>query len=188
MSIAISYTENRQISRVLKVRREKEMAFFEKVGETLAARSRDVADKAREMAEVNRLNGQLHTQRSTEEKIYMEIGRMIYENREDWQSVDIADQLERLDSVQEEIAHLQKEILRVKGLRRCGNCGAEIDRNVSFCPKCGLAMEALREEEEAPGEGAQEDVEETEAGRCPGCNQEIEPGAVFCPFCGMKLK
>ena len=55
------------------------MAFFEKVGGNLAAKSRNVADKAKEMAEVNRLNGQIHSQKSMAEKIYVEIGRLIYE-------------------------------------------------------------------------------------------------------------
>ena len=50
--------------------RKRAMAFLDKVGETLAAKSRDVADKAKEMAEVNRLNGQIHTQKNKAEKIY----------------------------------------------------------------------------------------------------------------------
>ncbi len=167
------------------------MAFFEKVGGTLAAKSRNVADKAKEMAEVNRLNGQIHSQKSMAEKIYVEIGRLIYENREDWQSVNVSGQLERLDGIQEEIVRLQTEILWVKGVRQCENCGAEIDRNVSFCPKCGCAVKALKEEAGEVQEGGteQESVESESAVMCcPGCNQEIEPGTVFCPFCGVKLK
>jgi len=184
------------IKRVGEQERDMSMAFFEKVGGTLAAKSRDVADKAREMAEVNRLNGQIHSQESMAEKIYVEIGKLVYQNREDWQSMDVNSQLERLDAIGEEIARLQKEILWVKGIRKCENCGAEIDRNVSFCPKCGCAVKALKEDaEEVRDEGAVQEgagegsaKEEPAVVCCPGCNQEIEPGTVFCPFCGVKLK
>ena len=94
------------------------MAFLEKVGGTLAAKGRDVADKAKEMAEVNRLNGQIHSQTNTAEKIYAEIGKMVCEHRENWGQVDVTEQLEQLDSIQAEIARLQEEILRVKGIRK----------------------------------------------------------------------
>lgn len=102
------------------------MAFLDKVGETLAAKSRDVADKAKEMAEVNRLNGQIHTQKNKAEKIYAEIGKVVYEKREDWGQLDISGRTEELDSIQAEIQRLKEEILRVKGMRECVNCGTEV--------------------------------------------------------------
>ena len=128
------------------------MAFFEKVGGTLAAKGRDVADKAKEMAEVNRLNGQIHSQTNTEEKIYAEIGKMVCEHRENWGQVDVTEQLEQLDSIQAEIARLQEEILRVKGIRKCENCGAAIDMRLSYCPECGVTIAAETSETEAEGQ------------------------------------
>lgn len=168
------------------------MAFLEKIGGTLAAKGKDVADKAREMAEVNRLNGQISSQKNTAEKIYAEIGRMVYENRENWRNMDVSEPLERLDSIQTEIMRLQGEILRVKGVCRCGSCGAEIDGNVTFCPKCGFAMEVSGEEAEAGQSqenqhGQENRSEGPEVVICSGCNKEMEPGMIFCPFCGMKL-
>ena len=169
------------------------MAFLEKVSETLAAKGRDVADKAKEMAEVNRLNVQINSQKNTAEKIYAEIGRMVFENREDWKNLDVSGQLEQLDSIQTEITRLQEELYRVKGVRRCGSCGAEIDRDVAFCPKCGSVVEAPEEEAEdsQPQENQQEQEiiqEEPVVVICPGCHKEMEPGMIFCPFCGVKLK
>lgn len=176
----------------VKQERNKVMAFFDKIGETLAAKGKDVADKAREMAEVNRLNGQINSQKSMAEKIYTEIGRMVCENRENWRNMDVSEPLERLDSIQTEIVRLQEEILRVKGVCRCGSCGAEIDGNVTFCPKCGFAMDVSGEEPEAgqsqeSQQGQENRSEGPEAVICSGCHKEIEPGMMFCPFCGMKL-
>ena len=135
------------------------MAFFEKVGGTLAAKGRDVADKAKEMAEVNRLNGQIHSQTNTAEKIYAEIGKMVCEHRKNWGQVDVTEQLERLDSIQAEIARLQEEILRVKGIRKCENCGAAIDMRLSYCPECGVTIAAETSETEAEGQQGLEELQ-----------------------------
>lgn len=168
------------------------MAFLEKIGGTLTAKGKDMADKAREIAEVSRLNGQITSQKNTEEKIYAEIGRMVYENRDNWRNLDVSEQLERIDSIQTEIGLLQEELLRVKGVHICGSCGAEIDRNMAFCPKCGFAMEMSGKETEAGQSQENQQVQETvsegpEVVICPGCHKEMEPGKMFCPFCGRKL-
>lgn len=169
------------------------MAFFEKVSETLAAKGRDVADRAKEMAEVNRLNMQISSQKNMAEKIYTEIGKMVFENRENWKDIDVSGQLEQLDSIQTQITWLQEEVLRVKGVRRCENCGSEIDKDVAFCPKCGSVVEVTEEEAEESqsqeNQQVQESVQEEPAVViCPGCHKEMEPGMIFCPFCGVKLK
>lgn len=163
------------------------MAFFEKVGETLAAKGKNVADKAKEMAEMNRLNGLIHSQKNMIEKTYREIGEIVYENRAERDAVDLNSQIEQLDALWKETRRLQREILKVKGLQQCENCGAEIDRNVAFCPKCG-AQVVTREEAQEVEDGEQAgETGEPGAARCPGCGKDIEPEAVFCPFCGIRL-
>lgn len=175
------------------------MAFLEKVGGTLAAKSRDVADKAKEMAEVNRLNGQIHSQKKIAEKVYAEVGRMVYENREEWSSIDVSSQMEQLDSIQEEIIRLQGEILRVRGARKCENCGAEIDMRMPCCPECGavIATEVSGEElkgnqDTEQGREGQQDREQSqeyhEDTLCQGCHKKLEPEMQFCPYCGRKQK
>lgn len=174
------------------------MAFLEKMGETLAAKGRDVADKAKEAAEVNHLKGQVNSQKNLAEKIYVDIGKTIYEHREDWSSVNVSPQMEQLDSIQAEIGRLQEKIMRVKGIRRCEACGAEIAKNASSCPKCGSAVTVAEEEVEAEKEGSPaQDAQKTQDAQqvqerltdrlCPGCHRKMEPGMVFCPFCGTRI-
>lgn len=160
------------------------MAFWEKMGETLTVKGKDMADKARELAEVNRLNTQISVQKNTIENLYKEIGQLVYENRENWKAVDISAQIEQIDSAQENVEELQKDILRARGVKRCENCGAEIDRSVAFCPKCGIAMPADEAEQEVE---VQQMQQEQTVSMCPGCNKEIEPNIAFCPFCGIQL-
>lgn len=155
------------------------MAFFENLGGTLAAKGKDVAEKAKEIAEINRLNGQIHTQEHMEEKIYIELGKAVSGHREDLGSMNVSAQLAELDSVQAEIARLREELLRVKGIRRCAGCGAQISEDAAFCPSCGCA---------APGEEEASKQEAPAGTECPGCHREVEPDAVLCPFCGIKLQ
>lgn len=163
------------------------MAFFEKVGGTLAAKGKNVADKAKEVAEINRLNGLIHSQKNMIEKTYREIGEIVYENRADRDAVDLSSQIEQLDALWKETRRLQREILKVKGLQQCENCGAEIDRDVAFCPKCGSAVVMREEAQEVPNEETAGESAASGAARCPGCGRDIEQGAAFCPFCGIRL-
>ncbi len=132
------------------------MAFLDKVSGTLAARSREMAGKAKELAELNRLNGQIHAQQNKADKIYMEIGKVVYENRADWENIDINARLELLDSIWKEISDLEKEALKVRGVQLCESCGMEIGRGVSFCPKCGVVVNT-EEEEFGPQDAPEED-------------------------------
>ncbi len=74
-----------------------------------------MAGKAKELAELNRLNGQIHAQQNKADKIYMEIGKVVYENRADWENIDINARLELLDSIWKEISDLERH-------SKCGGC------------------------------------------------------------------
>lgn len=125
------------------------MAFFEKMGESIASKSKDVAKKAKELAEVTSLNSQISTQKDTINKIHKEIGDLVCENRETWTGLDLSDQFARIDAANVEIERLQQEIYRVKDIKLCANCGGEMARNVAFCPSCGTPAPVV---EDAPAE------------------------------------
>lgn len=56
------------------------MDFFEKVGETITTAGREAADKAKAVAEIAGLKGQIHTCDEIMQKNYREIGKLYYEN------------------------------------------------------------------------------------------------------------
>lgn len=122
------------------------MGFFDKMGETISSKSKDVAKKAKEMAEVTGLNGQIGTQKDVIYKVRKEIGDLVCDNRETWKELNLDDQFARLDAATAEIERLQGEIRRVKGIKLCESCGAEIEREAAFCPKCGAAAPVVEEE------------------------------------------
>lgn len=109
------------------------MDFFN----SLANKSKDVAGKAKMLAEVTGLNSQVGSKEAEVKIAYAEIGKLIYENKAAWKDVDLSELIGKIDGIEAEIAKLKEEIRTAKGVKLCTNCGEEIDIEVAFCPKCG---------------------------------------------------
>ena len=58
------------------------MEFFNKVGSSISNKSKNVARKAKELAEISSLNNQINAQEDIINKICLEIGKTVYEKRE----------------------------------------------------------------------------------------------------------
>lgn len=129
------------------------MAFFD----ALASKSKDVAEKAKKLAEVANLNSQISSKESEIKNVYREMGQVIYENKETWKDVDLSEKIGKIEGLEAEIGALKAEILIVKGVKICTQCGGEIESDVAFCPKCGA--KAPQPEAAEPAE----DVVETTA-------------------------
>lgn len=148
------------------------MEFFEKLSETITSKSKDVANKAKEIAEVTSLNGKIVAQEGLIEKYYKEIGRFMYEHREEQCDNGLEERFKLVDAAYEEIDRLKSEIRKIKGVKLCEGCGAEVTPDSAFCSKCGTAIpedipeevhaEEVRDITEETVEEAPVEVPETE--------------------------
>ena len=176
------------------------MDFFDKMGQTITNKGKDVAKKAKDIAEAVSLGGQVGTQEDVIDRLYMDMGRLLYQNKEDWMNLDLRDKMEQLDAAHKELDRLKAEIRRLKGIKVCENCGGEISQDACFCPNCGtqvpveeVVAEDVKEccdecDEEEAAEAAADNAEaEPEVKACPGCGKEVESGYAYCPGCGTKL-
>ena len=134
------------------------MAFWDKFSETVSSKSKEVADKAKEIAEVTSLTSKISTQESLIEKYFKEIGRFVYEHKDEQCDNGLEERFKLVDAAYEEIEKLRKDIRKIKGIKLCESCGAEIATDVAFCPKCGTAVP-----EEIPEEVHAEEVREVPA-------------------------
>lgn len=123
------------------------MAFFDKFSETITSKSKDVANKAKEIAEVTSLNGKIVAQEGLIEKYYKEIGRFMYEHREETCDNGLEERYKLVDAAYEEIDRLKSEIRKIKGVKLCESCGAEVSSEAAFCSKCGTAVPEEKPEE-----------------------------------------
>ena len=134
------------------------MDFFSKLGDKISSTSKDVAKKAKEVAEIANLSSQVTTKESTIKSIYVEIGKYVYENLKEDAPADIAEKFATIDGLMAEINELKKNIQDLKGVQACPTCGKDVEAGAAFCPGCGNKMpEPVVEEvatEEAPVEVA----------------------------------
>ena len=65
-------------------------------------------------------------------------------------------------------------------MKKCQNCGAEMEQDALFCHECG----AKQEIEDAEVKLEEPTVEEK---FCVHCGKAIEADSMFCPYCGTKV-
>lgn len=116
------------------------MDFFNKVGSSISNKSKDVARKAKELAEISNLNSQINVQQDIIDKICLEIGKIVYEKRENFPDAELKEKYTAASNAHAEIARLKSKIIFVRGAKQCPNCGNEVPLTSSFCPDCGTAV------------------------------------------------
>ena len=105
---------------------------------------------------------------------FTELGKNYYEMQEGYEE-RIASVREKLDEKKERIENLKIEILALKGIVICPNCGCEVSDEVMFCGECGTKIRTV--------EAA--DDEHIVCSRCGALNDK---DMRFCTSCGQKLE
>lgn len=142
-------------------------SFFNNLGKTISEKSKDATKKAKEMAEIVRLNGQINTEEDKLRKQYQAIGKAYFEaHKADEESV-FTDNFREIEEAEAKIAQYKAEVTKLKGVGVCPNCGAEIKLGTLFCSTCGEKLyqamdpaetEAAREPESETYTGTVEDT------------------------------
>ena len=92
------------------------MDFFEKLGETISAKGKEVADKAKDTAEILRLRSQISTCEEVIKKNYLEIGKLFFEQYGQETEAPFEKQCTAIRNAQYGIKELQEKIDEIKGL------------------------------------------------------------------------
>ncbi|MDR2044455.1 MAG: zinc ribbon domain-containing protein [Clostridium sp.] len=134
------------------------MDFINKVGETLTSKGKDVAKKAKEIAEITGLHTQISIQEAGVNRIFQELGKMYYEQQKSSGNAGVAEKCGEIDAALAEVERLKKTLMLLKGVKKCPGCNAEVTAEAAFCSSCGAPIpqeEAAREPEAQPQETAQ---------------------------------
>lgn len=127
-------------------------------------------EKANDISEEIKIKSKIN---SLEEKIYelyAEIGEIVYNEVKDGKDVskdEVTVKCEEISRNKDEIEKLRTELLAVKKIKKCANCGEELDIDVDFCPKCGkeqpkIEKVEIKEEPEAAKEAEVVEVNNVE--------------------------
>ncbi len=92
------------------------MDFFDKIGETLSTKGKEVSDKAKDMAEIVNLKGQIHTCEELIKKRYTEIGKIYYEKHGSTPEEEYIDACRDIENAQNAIVDLERRMKELKGV------------------------------------------------------------------------
>lgn len=92
------------------------MDFLNKLGDTVAAKGKEITDKAKDTAEIVNLKSQIATCEEVIRKNYLEIGRQYFERYGDSPEEGFGKQCRAIQNAQNGVRELQEKINEIKGL------------------------------------------------------------------------
>ena len=118
------------------------MEFFDKLGKKASEAYKMTADKTGKIAKETKMKLRISELRTKINDIYEEIGKKVYESHVTKNEESIKKEIEEkcieIDAHSDEIETLLKQCLELKDKKQCPKCYAEIEKNVKFCPNCGV--------------------------------------------------
>lgn len=153
------------------------MSFFDNIGSKASAAGQAAAEKARNFAEVNRLNGVVSDHEKRISRLYFEIGQSYYERHKDDPEAEELERIAAITDTNEKIAVCREQIKTLKGVEKCPNCGADVQNGSQFCNNCGTRMPPASMKTAPKASGL----------TCPTCGAAVAEGNLFCNNCGTKL-
>lgn len=141
------------------------MAFFDELRKNLTGVSDTVAKTSETV--VKKSSGVLEIQKAKLKKVslendlknhYAELGMLYFENYADGDMPkEMAELCEKITACQHAISEAEQRVASLKGVVICANCQAEVDKDASYCPKCGAEIVHVVEDPET--ESAEEVAE-----------------------------
>ncbi|MCR5784863.1 MAG: zinc ribbon domain-containing protein [Eubacterium sp.] len=112
------------------------MDFFDKMVSTISSTGKDLGEKAKETADLAKLQLEIRSKKDFIDRQYAEIGKKVYEEKKDMVNSGY-EEIFLIKHTYEEIEEIKKEIADLKGYQQCPSCGANVKADDNFCPKCG---------------------------------------------------
>lgn len=92
------------------------MAFFDKIGETITTKGKEVSNKAKDIAEVTNLKGQIHSCEEIIKKRYIDIGKIYYEKHGSMPEEEYMDACRDIENAQNTVVDIEARIREIKGI------------------------------------------------------------------------
>ena len=130
------------------------MAFFDELGKVISDKSKEAANRVKDITGVLQLKSKLSAEKDKMNKAYITLGKAYYDRHVSEPDEEFADEFRTIQTGLEKIASLEDEIAELEGTRVCAECGAKVEKNAAFCSRCGAPMDSMaaadaREPEEA---------------------------------------
>ncbi len=116
------------------------MAFLDDLSDTLTKVGHTVVNKAKEMAEIVKINGMIACEKNKINNKYKQIGKLYVERHGADADEGFAEMIDNISASEAKIADYTKQLGGVKSPIRCASCGAVINSDMKFCSACGEAV------------------------------------------------
>lgn len=141
------------------------MDFFNKLSKKTNEVYKGAKEKTVKISEEIKLKNKISEMKDKIKKEYLEIGKEVYSkvsNGEDVSKEDIAPRCDEISRLNDEIKKIETSILALKNIKKCVNCGENLEANDEFCSKCGTAQPKVEEVKVEVTEEEPTEVEEVE--------------------------
>ena len=156
------------------------MGFLDDFGKKISTGSQEAIAKAKDLADIAKLNSNISDEKNKITAAYKEIGKMYFEAHSEDFEEGYAELVGNIKASLDKISAFEQQIVDIKGVSKCPNCGAEVPKGAAFCTACGTAI-PQPEVQAAP-------VQEEATKTCPTCGTVLKAGDVFCINCGTKVE
>ena len=119
--------------------------------------------------EIARLSGLISEEKKKIEESYSALGKQYVQLHRSDYGEEFAELMETVLNAEKKIQDYQEQILEVKGIRCCTNCGAELAKDAAFCSRCGTPVPKPKTPERPV---------------CTNCGAVLSEGMRFCTTCG----
>lgn len=151
------------------------MDFFDKLSKKASETYKLTKEKTSQISGELKLRNKMNNSKDRIDELYSEIGKIVYEahkKNEELSKDDIRPKCEEIAREEEEIEKAEIEILALKKIKKCVNCGAELDEKDEFCSKCGKEQPKEEKIEVEVKESASEGAKEAEVKNVESSNSE----------------
>lgn len=151
------------------------MAFWDDLGQKASQTTVKAVQKAKDLAEIAKLNGSLAEAEARIQDAYCQIGKTYAAQHPQDYGEEYAAMFAVIQEAGEKIRICQQQIRDIKGVVLCSRCGAEAPYGASFCSACGAAIPKPQS------------VEAEVMEKCGSCGAMVSHGADFCTVCGQPM-
>ncbi|MBU3110111.1 hypothetical protein [Clostridium lacusfryxellense] len=121
---------------------------FSKITKSLSESASNVVQKSNELIAVSALNGEINDEEKKKDIIYIAIGKVVYNsfiNKAEL-SEEIKQKCEAVLEHNEQIKIIMEKIINVKRIKKCPNCGTDMNISIKFCPDCGVMQKLIEDD------------------------------------------
>lgn len=149
------------------------MSYFEKIGNTISAKTREISQKAKAFSETSSLNNIIKAEQHKIDTNYKMMGKLYFEKYGDCPADEFSESVSAVRVSLKKISETKEQIEKIRKRNCCPNCGTAFKPDAVFCSKCGAK---IKEEKPQP-----------QKMKCPNCGNKLDDDALFCDNCGAKI-